>query len=826
MMTRRSAQSALGNPQSAIRVPKSADWLDLDRRQFIAALAAAYGSSACAWAAPRSRFIDYAGQGGTVERFVNALCPMCPGGCGLNLRVVHGCAVGVRGNKLHPVNRGGLCSRASAVLQDIYNPDRLRKPLKRNGPRGSNRWQEIEWDEAIGMIADRLQTLREKSGPQGLCVVLGRDRGITRTAWRRFMRAYGSPNLVDGHSADNLGVLSAVLATHGIRERLGYDIARASFVLSFTSEWLDAHWSTEQAARGFADFRRGRPGFRPRWIHAGPRYSVTAAKADEWLPLRPGTEGTVALGVAHVIFREGLHDREFVGRHGYGLDDWTDEAGVRHEGFRRMVLRRFTPAKVHAVTGVSEGDLFRIGREFGTARPAVALGYDGGGPGVQATYDRMAIHCLNALVGSIDVPGGVTVFRELSLLEDDCEIDDVASRGLAQARVDGPVTRRRLSDTAVDLLAESIATGRPYATEAMILSDSDPVFSLAEGPRLGAALSAVPFVAAITAYHNDTSRFADVLLPSLHGLHRWNYTVAHTLTGHPVVTISHPALPPLPGERDAYDVIRAIGSRFGGTIAAALPWTNGKAVVDAVCRELFRSGKGVPFSPADEEAWVQLLERRGWRAPPAKNYEDFKREVLAGGGWTAPIYSHGEWDRVFQSPPGKFAFSSALLAKSFKDNPEPGNPAQLDRRCLPDCRTEPRSHDATYPLDLYVYALPNLVSVASPNLPWLNTIAGAYMFEKWRTWVEIHPETAEKYGIHDGDVVLVRTARGELRLPAKRYAGLMPDVIAIPYGYGHKGGGRWSKGIGENPAELLDTQTDPLTGTSLWSQTQALIEKT
>ncbi len=454
-----------GDPRSPATHSRRKDWLAMNRREFLAAIGAAYGTAACAWAAPRSWFVDYArGEDGPpIERFVNTLCPMCPGGCGLNIRVVHGCAVGVRGNKTHPINRGGLCSRASAVLQDLYNPDRLHKPLRQTA-RGSGRWEEIDWDTAINEIAEKLRNMREKTGPQGLCVVQGRDRGVTRTAWRRFTQAYGSPNLVDAFPDDVLGVLPAVLATQGVRQRLGYDLSQSAFVLSFCSGWLDASWSFEQAAKAFADFRRGRPDFRPRWVHAEPRSSLTATKADEWLPIRPGTEGALAMGIAHVIIREALYDHRFVERHTHGFDDWTDKDGVKHLGFRRLVLQDFTPAKVRAITGVPEGDLFRLGREFGMQRPAVAIGFDGGGCGTQATYDRMAIHCLNALVGSIDVPGGVTVFQEMSLLEGDPVLDTPAERGLGQPRLDGPVHRRRLAENAVDLLAAALESGRPYAT--------------------------------------------------------------------------------------------------------------------------------------------------------------------------------------------------------------------------------------------------------------------------------------------------------------------------------------------------------------------------
>lgn len=810
--------------------PRSKDWLDLNRREFLAALAAAYGTTACAYAAPRSWHIDYAGGEAPrkIERFANTLCTMCPGGCGLNMRVVHGCAVGVRGNATHPINRGGLCSRASVVLQDLYNPDRLHTPLKRVGGRDSDQWEPVDWDTALKMLSEPLRAMRAGGNPEGLAVILGRDRGLIRTAWRRFVHAYGSPNLIEATPDDNLGVSPAVLATHGIRQRLGYDIAKAAFVLSFSSEWLDAHWSAEQAARGFAEFRRGRPGYRPKWVHLGPRFSLTAAKADEWVPIKPGTEGILALGIAHVIIREGLYDRAFVERHGYGFEDEKPSGNGGEDGllgFRRIVLQEYTPEKVQAATGAPEGTLFRLGRAFGTQRPAIALGYDGGGCGTQSAYDRMAIHCLNALVGSIDVPGGVTVFQELSLLNEDVGLDAIAERGLAQPRLDGGDAQHRLSDNAVDLLSESLLQGRPYPAKALFLVDANPVFSSAKGAHLAEALASVPFIAAFSAYHNDSTRHADLILPPIHSLHRWDFNVAHTLRGHPVVTISHPVLPPRPEMRDPYEIVRDLSKRLGSPIAEALPWADGKAAVDAVCRALFKAGKGAAFGPANEESWAQLLERRGWRAPFAKDYDAFKRDVLAGGGWTDPIYFHHEWDRVFRNPKRRFAFRSAYLEGTFASIPDSNGLGDATRRCLPDCQIEPRKPSADYPLDLYVYALPNLVGVSSPNLPWLNDIAGAYMFEKWRTWVELHPETAHANDLHDGDWVEVRTTRGRLRLPVKIYAGLLPETIAIPFGFGHQSGGRWCKGIGENPSVLVDSRTDPLTGTALWNKTRASIKK-
>jgi anaerobic selenocysteine-containing dehydrogenase len=329
----------------------------------------------------------------------------------------------------------------------------------------------------------------------------------------------------------------------------------------------------------------------------------------------------------------------------------------------------------------------------------------------------------------------------------------------------------------------------------------------------------------MSGYHDDSNRHADLILPLPHSLLRWDFNVGHTLKGYPVVTFSQPVMPPPAGMRDAYASLRAIAERLGGTVAEALPWPDSEAAVDAVCRELFETGKGAAFGPANEVSWAQLLESRGWRAPFAEHFEDFRRDLLAGGGWTDPIYFHREWDRVFRLPSKQFAFSSAYLARSFEAIPASEELLDRDRRCLPDCRIEEGKRDAVYPLELYVYPLPNLFAVSSPNLPWLNDIAGAYMFQKWRTWVEMRPETADRFHLASNDRAEIRTPRGKLVLPVKVFTGLMPDVIAIPFGLGHNAGGRWCEGIGENPGDIVDARTDPLTGKALWTSTRAAIRR-
>ena len=132
-----------------------------------------------------------------VERWVPTVCGQCMGGCGILVRVIDGWAVNIVGNPLHPVNRGTLCPKGIAGLQGLYDPDRIRSPLKRVGKRGEGRWQPISWEEALRLVTDSLKDLRQRGESHQLVVLGGRYRGLMRSLWERFLEAYGSPNYID-----------------------------------------------------------------------------------------------------------------------------------------------------------------------------------------------------------------------------------------------------------------------------------------------------------------------------------------------------------------------------------------------------------------------------------------------------------------------------------------------------------------------------------------------------------------------------------------------------------------------------------------------------
>ena len=303
-----------------------------------------------------------------IEGWVASVCQQCPGGCGIQVRTIMGIedgvkrAVKIEGNPNHPISRGTICPKGVAGIQALYDPDRIRGPLKRSGPRGSGRWEPIGWDEALATAAERLRDLRARGEAHSLVAIAGNVRGLMPALLERFLEAYGSPNYVTtAHGCETSRQLMRL--TQGLDEPIAYDLERTSYVLTFGAGLLEAGNSPVRQVRAFANLRQGTPGRRARIVHVDPRLSVSAAKADEWVPIRPGTDGALALGIAHVIVSEGLYDKAFVEERTFGFEDWRDGAGPMRLGFKSLVQAEYRPESVAAITGVPVATITRVARE-------------------------------------------------------------------------------------------------------------------------------------------------------------------------------------------------------------------------------------------------------------------------------------------------------------------------------------------------------------------------------------------------------------------------------------------------------------------------------
>ena len=330
------------------------------------------------------------------EKFVFTTCGLCQAGCGLRVRVVDGRAVKVEGNVDSPVNRGGLCVRGQAGLELLYHPERIRGPRRRVGARGENRWQSISWDEAVAQLATELSKLRAAGEPQSLVVLDGERSGTTHALWARFLQVFGSPNHI-GHGATGFSAMA-----HAVRRLTrktclpAYDFERSRCVLMVGTGALESSPHFIHLARALAGEAR------PRLLCASPRLPPMASWVDEWLSLAPGASAPLLFGVLHVLLREQLGD-ESVLEVASGFAPWADRAGTRQPGLREQVMSEFTPDKVESWTGIAAARIANLARELVAIRPSVVVVDEG--MCEQAT--AFAALLVNALLGSIDVPGGM-----------------------------------------------------------------------------------------------------------------------------------------------------------------------------------------------------------------------------------------------------------------------------------------------------------------------------------------------------------------------------------------------------------------------------------
>ncbi len=780
----------------------------IDRRSLlkVAGGLLAVGFAGCKLERPRRPVLSRVRGGpltGEVDS-VRSVCMQCPAACGIEVERVDGVPVKIRGNPDYPTNRGSLCPKGLAGLQVLYDPDRVKGPLERVGPRGAGRWRPIAWDVAIGRVVERLQSIRKDPGPQAVAFFTGRVQGGMEPLVANFMKAYGSPNAFGNGSVGSDGTKVALEMCQGTRDYPGFDWENTNYVISFGANWLEAYRPTTYLLRAFAHLRRGRPGMRAKFVSVDTRFSLTAAKADEWIPIRPGTDAALALGMAHVIVKEKAFDAEFVAQHASGFEDWEDARG-KHVGFRRYVLESWPPEKVEAVTGVEAERVVRLAREFASRRPSFAVGERGTSMQSNGLSTRTAVHALNALVGSINREGGVLVQREAPLRPlPEPRVDEVARKGLATPRLDGAGTRRFPLAREVSQAFPDAVLKEGARVEAAFLYVTNPLFSRANADEFRKALDRVPFLVSFSPFLDDTSRVCDLVLPDHTYLERWQEVPILPSVGFPVVGVRRPVTEPLYDTRHTGDVLLGVARGLAGSVAESLPWKDYRALMEHRLGGL-AAVKGGSVEAGSESSFLTKVEE--------------------AGGWWDSRERFLPWDQVFQTPSKRYEFYATAMSDRLASLASPGEStdalleelgiaARGDEAFLPHYEP-PRFHGdpKAFPLHLNTYKPMTRAEGRGANLPWLQEIAGAHVHAKWSTWLEMNPDTASALGIGDGDEVVVESPRGtSVRLRARLWPGTRPDVVSMPFEQGHKGYGRWAERIGVNPNDLLVRDDERLTG--------------
>lgn len=744
------------------------------------------------------------------ERFLRSACLQCEGGCGIVVRVVEGRAVRIEGNPDYPTNQGGLCPKGLNGLQVLYDPDRIRGPLARDGARGSGRWRSISWDEAIARVARQLGELRGRGEPHTLAVLGGRYRGHMRALVRRFLAAYGSPNEIDHESIGASGDLVAHELAQGVRDHLAYDWERTRYVIGFGAGLVESFRPTAMMLRVFGQLRRGRAGQRAKIVVVDPRFGVSAARADEWVPVRSGTDGALALGIAHVLVRDRLHDERFVREHTLGFEAWTDEAGRRHSGFADL-LETYSPAHVAGITDVPARTIERLAHELAENRPAVAVSGRGATAHTNGLWNALSIHALNALLGSIDVPGGVLVQRAPPLASwAEPELDETARRGLARPRFDldgGDAPPFSASQMAA--VAERLEQGRPYPLGAVFLYYTNPLFSGPEPARLRAALDRVPLVVSFSPFMDESTSRADLVLPDHTYLERWQLDLVTPSVGFPVLAVRQPVVEPLHDTRSTGQALIDVARALGGSVARSFPESE-LDMIKRLVRGVHESGRG---------------------SIRAATFDAFWEKLLAAGGWWDPPYAFGRWAEVLRTPSGKYELFSTRLRERLGALDDAalarlGISARGDAVCLPHHEPVATAGDeGALPFRLVSYKTMTHAEGRGANQPHLQEMFGVHFDRRWEPWIELDAQDALALGVKGDDEVWLESPSGRMRLKAVVEDTVRRGVVAVPFEHGHTAYGRWAADRGDNVNRLAPVRRDPLAGSVAWYDARVAVKK-
>jgi anaerobic selenocysteine-containing dehydrogenase len=721
------------------------------------------------------------------EGWVRTVCQQCSAGCGLTVRVMQGESIRtidgkqkraktvqakkIEGNPEHPVNLGGTCARGQAGVQALYHPDRIQTPLKLSGPRGSGQYEPITWNDAQQLLVAQLQQLQ--ATPQAIALLTGRkNRGTLGTVIERFAAGLGTTRVVSYDPFDPAPIRKAMELTTGVARLPAVDFANANYLLSFNANLFETFLSPARHIHAYGHFRQGRPGIRGKFVQAEPRLSQTAACADEWLPIKPGTEGLLALAMAHVIVGEKLYDAEFVAQRTSGFTEWS------------ATLPSYSPETIAPLIDVPAAAIQRIAREFAQRRPSVAVGDS------RDVASLTAIDALNALVGAHGTTGGILLGTD--------ELGDPAPAGAGSGlRTPGSGPKAQGPEpgtTAPDILG-LIGALAAAEVKALLVLDTNPLFTLPEAAKLRSALSQVPFIASFSSFLDETSVMADLILPSSMTLERWVDDVPEPGVGFPVRTLGQPAVEPRWDTRDPGDVLMDTARALGGGVAAALPFENMAAAV----KESFRS----------------VHSRQSGSIVDA-DFDAFYRKVTSAGGWWNP----------------------ALVAGATGQKVEGGGQRAEGRGQKDEGRVRfvvPQQPVAAYafagdaqqmPFALHLYPSAAFADGRTAHLPWLQEMPDPMTTAMWGSWVEINPETAHKLEIHEGDVLTITSPHGSIELPAFLYPGLRPDVIAVPVGQGHTHYGRYAANRGANPLQLSASALDRSAGAVLQTGVRVSATKT
>ena len=620
-------------------------------------------------------------------------------------------AVDVRGDPDHPITRGFLCAKVDRYLERTYHPERLQRPLKRVGPKGQGRFEPIGWDEALDLVAAGLKRAIAEHGAQSVLPysyagTMGLVQGSSMD--RRFFHRLGA-SLLDRTICASAGGKALELT---LGAKVGTDtelVGGARLILIWGSNTLTSNphlWPFVRAAR-----EQG-----ARVIAIDPLTTRTTQQCDQHVMVRPGTDAALALGMMHVLFAEGLADRDYLARHTLGAADLESRA------------REFPPAKVAEICEIGADIVVELARAYGRARPAfIRVNYGlqrhyGGGMAVRT------IAALPAVAGHWRHPAGGVQLSTSGAHKFD-------KQALERPDLSPPGTRTiNMSRLAEALTTPDAGVGGPKVA-ACVVYNSNPGAVAPDRARVRRGFAREDlFLVVLEHFLTDTALFADVVLPATTQLEHWD---VHQAYGHYYVTLNQPSIAPLAEALPNSEIFRRLAARMGFTEPC--------------------------FRDSDQDMIRQAL---GGGHP---NLAGITFERLKEHGWArlalpAPYAPYAEGG--FATPSGKCELFSERMRDLGLDPVPAYLPPRESRESAPDLV-------ARYPLTLLSPPAHQFLNSTFVNVDSLRAKAG-------EPTLRLHPDDAALRGISDGLEVRIFNDRGGFRARAVVTAEVKRGVVQAP----------------------------------------------
>lgn len=705
------------------------------------------------------------------KRKQTAICGVCPGGCAVEVTVEKGKLVDLAALKGGPY--AALCVRGKHAPEVVYSTDRLRKPLIRAGERGKGEFREATWEEALDFAAERMKIIREKDGPQALASHSGRGgfeqsvvdfTGGGDTVSSKLLWPFGSPNAASVSSVcfTSFGVLAPMTTMGLLGKRLEPDLENSKLII---------FWGTNPATdsppfmfeRLIKAQQEG-----TRVIAIDHMQSDIAQRADQWLAVRPGTDGALALGLLQVIIEEELYDKEFVER-------WTI-------GFAELkeYVRAFQPRRVEEITGVPGVVVKGLARELATTKNTALRTYTGleySNCGVQSIR---AVYILWAITGNLDVPGGLL-------------INPVPKSPMEPVQLSKPGGVLPIGASKYPLFYEltgcaqfmefpkAVLEGDPYPIKGLLINGASILTSYPQPHIWAESLQKLEFLLVIDRFMTKDALYADVVLPATTYFENTSY---QRYPGY--VRLRRPVIKPLAEARNDLFIIAALAERLG-------------------YGHLFPQNEKVMLKRAfagDPEQLKKLLQAEdGLALPrPERQYQKYAKGLLRSDGQVG-----------FETPSGKLEITSSLLAKHGYDS----LPVYVEPL---EGKLGSSELFKEYPLTLNTGArIQSTFRSQHLNIPGLLKLQ-----DKPR--VLINSEDAAAKGIKEEDRVVIRTLRGSVDFYAKVTDRIPKGVVEVNVGGGGPiGAEAWQEA---NANVLTDFHNrDPISGFPVFKALLCEIEK-